>query len=105
MASIESQFGYCPLVWTFHSRTLNNRINNFGYHLRKAKLWETSNIRTAQWGSDTLSFRGPRTWNLVPKQIKEFPSINEFKAKIKHWKPMGCTCKLCKIFIPEVGYI
>ena len=24
---IESQFGYCPLVWMFHSRTLNNRIN------------------------------------------------------------------------------
>ena len=22
-----SQFGYCPLVWMFHSRQLNNRIN------------------------------------------------------------------------------
>ena len=26
-AFIESSFGYCPLVWMFHSRTLNNRIN------------------------------------------------------------------------------
>ena len=26
-AFIESQFGYCPLIWMFHSRTLNNRIN------------------------------------------------------------------------------
>ena len=25
---IHSQFGYCPLVWMFHSRELNNRINN-----------------------------------------------------------------------------
>ena len=24
---ITSHFGYCPLVWMFHSRTLNNRIN------------------------------------------------------------------------------
>ena len=24
---IFSQFGYCPLVWMFHSRKLNNRIN------------------------------------------------------------------------------
>ena len=24
---ISSQFGYCPLVWMFHSRALNNRIN------------------------------------------------------------------------------
>ena len=27
-AFIFSQFGYCPLVWMFHSRKLNNRINN-----------------------------------------------------------------------------
>ena len=26
-AYINSQFGNCPLVWMFHSRTLNNRIN------------------------------------------------------------------------------
>ena len=27
-AFIFSQFGYCPLIWMFHSRKLNNRINN-----------------------------------------------------------------------------
>ena len=26
-AFIEFQFGHCPLVWMYHSRTLNNRIN------------------------------------------------------------------------------
>ena len=26
-AFIESQFGYCPLLWMFHSRSLNNKIN------------------------------------------------------------------------------
>ena len=26
-AFIESQFSYCSLVWMFHSRVLNNRIN------------------------------------------------------------------------------
>ena len=26
-AFITSQFSYCPLVWMFHSRTLNNRIS------------------------------------------------------------------------------
>ena len=24
---IESQFNYCPLIWMFHSRTMNNKIN------------------------------------------------------------------------------
>ena len=26
-AFIQSQFSYCPLIWMFHSRTLNNKIN------------------------------------------------------------------------------
>ena len=25
---VESQFSYCPLIWMFHSRSLNNIINN-----------------------------------------------------------------------------
>ena len=33
---IESQFSYCPLVWMFHSRTLNNRINKL--HERGLRL-------------------------------------------------------------------
>ena len=35
-AFIESQFSYCPLVWMFHSRILNNRINNL--HERALRL-------------------------------------------------------------------
>ena len=27
-AYIASQFGYCPLVWMFHSRSLNSKINS-----------------------------------------------------------------------------
>ena len=33
---ILSQFGYCPLVWIFHSRKLNNRINRL--HERSLRL-------------------------------------------------------------------
>ena len=25
---IESQFNYCPLIWMFHSQTINNKINH-----------------------------------------------------------------------------
>ena len=33
---VESQFSYCPLIWMFHSRTLNNRINKL--HERALRL-------------------------------------------------------------------
>ena len=36
IAFIESQFGYCPLTWMCHSRTLTNRINKL--HERALRL-------------------------------------------------------------------
>ena len=33
---INSQFGYCPIVWMFHNRTLNRRINDI--HERSLRL-------------------------------------------------------------------
>ena len=35
-AFIESQFGYCPLVWMFHSRNRNNKINRI--HERSLRI-------------------------------------------------------------------
>ena len=35
-AFIESQFNYCPLIWVFHSRTMNDKIN--GIHERALRL-------------------------------------------------------------------
>ena len=36
-AFIESQFSYCPLIWMFHSRTLNNKINRL--HEKALRIW------------------------------------------------------------------
>ena len=35
-AFIESQFGYCPLIWMFCGRNFNNRINHL--HERSLKI-------------------------------------------------------------------
>ena len=41
---IYSQFGYCPLVWMFHSRKLNNRINKI--HERALRIIYDDNKST-----------------------------------------------------------
>ena len=163
---IESQFGYCPLIWMFHSRTLNNRINRLHeralrlvykdsnstfeellgmdnsfsihhrnlqklatemfkvknnlspifmksvfpdtsnpYNLRNKPEFKTSNVRTVSYGTETLTFRGPKTWLLVPNVIRNSESLSEFKAKIKQWKPEGCTCRICRIYVANLGFI
>ena len=165
-AFIESQFSYCPLVWMFHSRKLNNRINKLheralrlvykdstlsfeellqldssftihhrnlqklateiykaihnesphiikqifpettnSYNLRAKNVFLPSRVNSVYNGTETVSYRGPKIWSLVPEEIKNSTSLMEFKRKIKHWKPEGCDCRMCKIFIANLGFL
>ena len=79
--------------------------NNCQYNLRKKRAWEQSNIRTVTYGTETIRYRGPKTWAIVPQHIKESITLQEFKIKIKSWKPDMCDCRLCKTFVPELGFI
>ena len=165
-AFIESQFSYCPLVWMFCSRTLNNRINrlherglrivykdhnmsfvellrqdnsfsihhrnlqklatemyktyndispslmksifpirDLQYNLRNKNSFQQENVHTVLNGTETLSFRGPKIWSIVPESIKNSKSLTEFKRKIRTWEPIGCTCRLCKTYIHHLGFV
>ena len=46
LSFIESQFGYCPLIWMFHSRGLNNKINRI--HERALRI--TYNDKLSSYG-------------------------------------------------------
>ena len=162
---IQSQFRYCPLVWMFHSRNLNNRINKI--HERSLRLvyndnvssfnellntdksvtihernlqelaieifkvlnglspkfkeevfsvkrnikycskfiFNSRNIRTVRYGTETISYIGPKLWQMIPSDIRDSKTLQEFKRKIKKWKPDKCPCRLCKTYIKEFGFL
>ena len=157
-AFIESKFGYCPLIWTFHSPSLNNNINrihervlrityndksssfqdllkkdnsvsihhrnirtlateilkflqglsppilnkifaerNFNHNLRGNNLLIRRRVISVRYGTETVSFLGPKIWDILPNEIKS----SEFKAKIKSWIPADCPCRLCKRYVAQ----
>ena len=163
---IESQFNYCPLVWMFHNRTINNKINRLHeralrivyeddklsfqelldkddavkihdrnlqrlavemykvknnlsplpmqelfkdqaqiYDLRQNRCWQVPDVKTVAYGTETIRYRGPKTWELLPSDIKNAQSLVEFKAKIKKWKPKGCACRLCINYVYHYGFV
>ena len=53
------------------------------YDVRSKNTFNTFNVRTVGNGTETISFRGPKTWSLVSEQIKYSNSLPEFKGKIK----------------------
>ena len=61
-------------------------------------------VKTVNRGIETIRYRGPLTWDMVPEDIKNSESLLLFKSRIKDWKPTGCTCRLCKTYIPGLGY-
>ena len=172
-AFFESQFSYSTLVWMFHNRGVNTKINNLHYralriiyrdeissfeellrkdgsvtiHHRnlqflatemfkvnrgmspafmnnvfpkhdnaitdnvssntrsKSTFYNPSNPKTVKYGLETLRRLGPKIWDMLPIDMQESPSLSSFKIKIRKWVPHNCPCRLCKVYIPQLGFI
>ena len=73
--------------------------------IRGNQEWVLPKTKTESRGIETIRYLGPKTWKLIPDEIKKSKSLFSFKEKIKKWKPSGCTCKLCKIYVKNLGYL
>ena len=163
---VDSQFNYGKLIWMFHSRKLNSKINrlqerslriiydddksSFEELLKKdgsvtihhrniqalaiemykvrnnlspqimTDMFQFRNNRpnirndnefwvpmpkTTNYGSESVKYLGPIIWNILPKVLKDSSTLYSFKEKIKSWIPYDCPCRLCKIYVPDLGYI
>ena len=56
------------------------------YNLRNFQQLASFTKKTTKLGLETISYRGPQLWNLVPQEIKEVASFLIFKDKIKLFK-------------------
>ena len=165
-AFITSQFGYCPLIWMFHSRALNNKINSIherelrityndrtstfeellnkdnsvsihytnlqvlvtelykvksnmapkilneifqnrtsSYNLRTNSSFAVRLVHSVYHGTESLLFLGPKIWELVPEDVNHSESREIFKKKIKQWVPSRCLCRLCRIYLQNIGFV
>ena len=80
--------------------------NYQGRALRRNKDFSRPKIITKKYGEKTLENMGSVMWNLLPNDIREIETLEEFKVRIKSWKPKKCPCYLCKYYFLEgVGLI
>ena len=78
---------------------------NESYNLRNFQEFLTERKRTVQFGLETLSYRSPQLWSLLPENIKEIESLDSFKSTVKKWICTACPCRLCKTYLPNIGFI
>jgi len=161
-----SQFKYCSLVWMFHVRKLEKKINHLHekclrivysdqlstfeqllekdnaikFHhrnlqqlsmelyqcknnisdltkeifihdeniktvTRKTPYFRSREINSVFHGQESVSFLGPKIWELIPSSIRNAVDLKTFKEDIKHWKPTSCPCRNCRTYIDGVGFL
>ena len=53
----------------------------------------------------SASYLGPNIWEQIPAEVKNKDSLDGFKNEIKKWKPSECPCRICKTFVPNLGFV
>ena len=72
---------------------------------RKNSQFTIPTVRAVYHGSESISFLGPKIWNILPDRLKNANSIEAFKIQIKKWKPENCACRLCKVYVQNVSFV
>ena len=64
-----------------------------------------SQVNSVFHGTESISYLGPKIWDIVPEEFKNKKSLNSFKESIKMWVPTNCPCRLCKVYLDGVRFI
>ena len=74
------------------------------YNLRHNFLFFRPLIRSVYKGTENVSFLGPKIWDILPGTCKDMSNLNSFKLVLKRWRPVNCPCRICKVYIANVGF-
>ena len=75
------------------------------YNLRHNSLFSRPLVKSVYKGTESLSFLGPKIWDILPDTYKDLPDLNSFKVALKKWRPVNCPCRICKVYIANVGFV
>ena len=77
------------------------------YNLRNFQSLHSDNNTTVKLGIETIAYRGPEIWNLIPENIRNASSFNVFKEKkkkkLEYW--LVLMSNLQNIYFQRVGFI
>ena len=77
---------------------------NIPYNLRGRNHLSVSIPRTNAYGMKTIRYTGQKFWQSLLLDIKESHTVTEFKRKIRKHQFSDCNCRLCKIFVNNLGF-
>ena len=89
-----------PLIMDFMFERRNN-----AYNLRDFHEFATKRKRTVKMGPDTLNYRSPQLWLILPESVRQMNSLAQFKECVRKWNCIDCPSRLCKLYLPNIGFL
>ena len=68
------------------------------YNLRNGLICGSYKIKIVRYGTETITYIGPKIWSIISDEIRESASLETFRQKIKLWKPDSCPCRYPKTY-------
>ena len=78
---------------------------NLKYNLRLQTNVSLYSESTIVCGLKSMKYFARKVWNIVPFEIRNSISLEEFSAKINTWTPENCPCRVCLSYIHQGGCI
>ena len=75
------------------------------YNMRNYSYFAMPRAKTVNYRLEIFSYIDSKLWDSIPSHMKELDSINEFKHVNKTWKLDLCSCRLCKVYLQNIGYL
>ena len=83
------------------SSVITNDIFQSGecsYNLRNKREYKSHCVKTVHYGTEGISFLGPKLWAILPQEYKDIDKLIEFKEKIK----TGCLKTVLVDFVAPI---
>ena len=75
------------------------------YNTPHYNLFVTDRSKTDTYGRNSIPYRANQLWNLLSHQVKNSANLDFLKLNIKPLRCLECPCTLCKIYLPNLGYL
>ena len=92
--------GLAPPIMESILKGRNNTCN-----VRNFQEFEAERKRTVYFGLETISYRSPQLWSLLPEHMRQLNSLDQFKRSVRQWVCNTCPCRLCKVYLQNVGFL
>ena len=60
------------------------------YNLRNFREINCDKKKIIRCATETVTYKAAQLWKLLPCDIKNSPTLIEFKGRIKTWSPVNC---------------